>query len=106
MDPSREPEATVGDRRAGERRSAAAPLRITLERPVFDGVCDNLSETGVFFTSTERLRVTVELEEGGRRRVLHGHLVRVQRMSADSTGYAIELDRDPPGPIPGAARGG
>ena len=62
---------------------------------VFEGVSDNLSEAGVFFTSGERLRVTVEIDEpDGGRRVLSGHLVRVQRMSADSTGYAIEFERD------------
>jgi len=60
------------------RRPASGPLRVRLETEAFEGVCDNLSEAGVFFTSPERLRVRVELEgPDGTLRVLSGHLVRV-----------------------------
>jgi hypothetical protein len=95
MDSARIPPAALGDRRAGERRPSSAPLRITLEHKSFEGVSDNLSEAGVFFTSPERLRVRVELEVDGVLREFRGALVRVQRMSAESTGYAIEFDREP-----------
>jgi hypothetical protein len=93
MDPTREPSASVGERRVDERRLAQGALRITLETPRFEGQSGNLSDAGVFFTSAERLRVSVELVEDGVVRVRSGHLVRVQRMSEDSTGYAIEFDR-------------
>jgi len=95
MDRAEKPATSLDERRAGERRPSSAPLRVRLETGAFVGVSDNLSEAGVFFTSGERLRVTVEIDEpGGGRRILSGHLVRVQRMSADSTGYAIEFERD------------
>lgn len=94
MDPAEQPATSLDDRRLRERRPSSAPLRVRLETDAIEGVSDNLSEAGVFFTSGERLRVTVEIDDpGGGRRVLSGHLVRVQRMSADSTGYAIEFER-------------
>jgi hypothetical protein len=92
MEQPRNP-STVDDRRRDERRRSSAPMRVTILRPSFEGCSDNLSEAGVFFTSQERLAVEVEIEEGGVRHVRRGHLVRVQRMSPESTGYAIEFDR-------------
>lgn len=100
MEFERDREAALANRRQSERLASAAPLRVTLEEPAFEGVSDNLSEAGVFFTSTGRLRVRVELEVDGVRREFRGALVRVQRMSAESTGYAIEFDREPDGPLP------
>ena len=98
MEPVRQP--AVSDRRGGERISVAAPLTITFVQPSFTGVSDNASEGGVFFTSSERLRVVVELEVDGVRCQFPGSLVRVQRMSAESTGYAIEFEREAPAPLP------
>jgi len=100
VDPARDREAALDDRRSRERKPSSAPLRVTLQEPAFEGVSDNLSEAGVFFTSEGRLRVRVELEVDGVRREYTGALVRVQRMSADSTGYAIEFDREPAAPLP------
>ena len=100
MDSDRDREAALAERRLRERRPSSAPLRITLEEPAFEGVSDNLSEAGVFFTSPGRLRVRVELEVDGVRREFRGALVRVQRMSAESTGYAIEFEREPAPPLP------
>jgi hypothetical protein len=94
MESAREP--ALGNRRLGERMPSAAPLKITFVQPSFAGVCDNLSEGGVFFASADRLQVVVELEIDGVRREFRGALVRVQRMSAESTGYAIEFEREMP----------
>ena len=93
MDPTEKPASTVDERRARERSASYSNLRVRLETLAFEGVSDNLSEAGVYFTSSERLRVTVELEGSEGWRVLSGRLVRVQGMSPDSTGYAIEFDR-------------
>lgn len=94
MVPPSEPDRPAPERRVEERRATRAPLEVRLETLAIEGVCDNLSENGVFFTSQERLRVRVHLTDAeGVARELTGHLVRVQRMSAESTGYAIELDR-------------
>jgi hypothetical protein len=89
-----DPSPSAGERRNQERRPSRAPLRVTLVQPIFEGLSDNLSDAGVFFTSPGRLAVRVEIEEDGVRRVRTGYLVRVQRMSADSTGYAIEFERE------------
>ena len=85
-------EVQVG-RDAPPRRLAISAVRPFLHNWLvsFEGVADNLSETGVFFTSGQRLRVTVELEEPDGVQVRTGSLVRVQRMSPESIGYAIEF---------------
>jgi hypothetical protein len=93
MQEPHDPATSLDERRARERRDSTATLKVTVLAAALDGRSDNVSEAGVFFTSSERLAVEVELEEGGVRTVRTGHLVRVQRMSADSTGYAIEFDR-------------
>ena len=58
----------------------------------FEGRADSVSSAGVFFFSPDRLRVEVEYEEQGTTVVRLGTLVRVQRMSTETTGYAIEFD--------------
>ena len=45
----------------------------------------------LFFTDSS-LKVTVEIHEDGAKRKRTGRLVRVQRMSLDSTGFAVEFD--------------
>lgn len=93
MDDTHKPPPGVGERRASARAGPSLPLSITVENPSLLGRADNLSEAGVFFFSGERLRVRVEYEEDGRRLARPGWLVRVQRMSEETTGYAIEFDR-------------
>ena len=92
MSPHEKP-AGNHERRAVVRSSASSPMRITLVNPRFEGRADNLSNAGVFFFSPDRLRVTVEVEEDGQLLEHTGFLVRVQRMSEETTGYAIEFDR-------------
>lgn len=93
MEPSHQPPRGVGERRSTSRTGPSLPLSITVENPTLGGRSDNLSAAGVFFFSSERLRVRVEYEEDGERRTRMGWLVRVQRMSAETTGFAIEFDR-------------
>jgi hypothetical protein len=93
MQPPRPERTGVDDRRGDARRTSLARLSIHVESPSFGGQAENLSQAGVFFFSPDRVRVQVEIEEGGQRRVRGGTLVRVERMSADLTGYAIEFDR-------------
>lgn len=94
MDDTPKPPQGVGERRSSARAGPSLPLSITVENPGLAGRADNLSAAGVFFFSGERLRVRVEYEDGGKRLARRGWLVRVQRMSEATTGYAIEFDRD------------
>ncbi|HVS19866.1 MAG TPA: PilZ domain-containing protein [Planctomycetota bacterium] len=95
MDLPQDPPPGVGERRASARAGPSLPLSITVENPTLSGRSDNLSQAGVFFFSSERLRVRVEYDEDGRRRSRSGWLVRVQRMSSETSGYAVEFDRGP-----------
>ena len=85
--------ASLQERRATLRSSTSCPMRITLVQPRFEGRAENLSNAGVFFFSPDRLQVSVEIEQDGEVQVHSGVLVRVQRMSEETTGYAIEFDR-------------
>ncbi len=93
MNKPRSKRVEVDDRRSDSRRSSQANLHVTLESTPFGGQAENLSQAGVFFFSGDRLRVKVEIQDGESRSVRSGHLVRVERMSSDMTGYAIEFDR-------------
>jgi hypothetical protein len=94
MSPSETPPTQQGERRAIVRSGVSAALRITLENPTFAGRADSIGNAGVFFFSPDRLRVRVEYQENGEPRARTGYLVRVQRMSAETNGYAIEFDRE------------
>lgn len=84
--------AMTGERRAAERRDSNAGLRLTVDGVDLVGTTENVSGVGVLFFSEGSLRVSVEYEEDGQRRVRKGRLVRVQRMSLDNTGFAVEFD--------------
>lgn len=94
MDEPHQPPPGVGERRSSARAGPSVPLSFTVENPRLAGRADNLSGAGVFFFSGERLRVRVEYEEGGVRKVRRGWLARVQRMSEATTGFAIEFERE------------
>jgi hypothetical protein len=86
------PHSATDERRAAEREGSNASLRLTVDTLDLEGTTENISGVGVLFFSEGCLRVSVEIEEGGRRRVRKGRLVRVQRMSLENTGFAVEFD--------------
>jgi hypothetical protein len=79
-------------RRRAERRETTARLLVVIETPQFNGHADNLSEHGVFFSTNERVRVQVHVDEDGEQKCYLGKIVRVQQMNAQETGFAIEFD--------------
>lgn len=86
-------ELDTEERRKEMRVGSSKPLRVLVDTTDFGGRADNLSEAGVFFFSGDQLRVTVEIEVAGRLQTHQGHIVRVQRMSDETTGFAIEFDQ-------------
>ncbi len=94
MNPDYLPEhdTAIGERRALERDDVQSSLRLTIETDALSGVTENVSGIGVLFFTDGDLRVSVELEEDGVRTKRTGRLVRVQRMSLDNTGFAVEFD--------------
>ena len=89
-----EPSTQTGERRVSNRRDVTAPLAVTVQTARFGGETENVSQAGVFFFSSDRVRVQVEIQEPGKPVVTRtGSLVRVERMSEDTVGYAIEFDR-------------
>ncbi len=79
-------------RRRAERRETSAQLLIVIETTQFSGRADNLSEHGVFFFSNEQVRVQVRVDDGGVEKRFAGRIVRVQQMSKQESGFAIEFD--------------
>ena len=82
-------QAALDERRRAERVDHRAPLKLSLETSELQGTTENISGVGVLFFTEGSLRVSVELEGG---KVRSGRLVRVQRMSLENTGFAVEFD--------------
>jgi len=80
------------ERRTEQRQTSETQVTIHVETREFGGRTKNLSPAGVFFFSPDRLRVTIQIEDEHGRRAARGTLVRVERLNATSTGYAIEFD--------------
>ena len=90
---ARADEATgVDERRRSERIPMRAPLEMTVETAQLVGTTDNLSSIGVLFFSDDPLRVSIRVEVEGEEKLISGRLVRVQRMSDQSTGFAVEFE--------------
>ena len=83
----------VSERRSDTRQHADAEIRVEVSTDKFGGRAENLSQAGVFFFSGDKMRVQVEFEEEGKVQTRTGHLVRVERLSQDTIGYAIEFER-------------
>ena len=84
--------ARVDDRRHDMRTEAHVGISVRVDTESFGGRTQNVSQAGVFFFSSDRLRVSVELEQDGVLVTHCGHLVRVERMNEETTGFAIEFD--------------
>jgi hypothetical protein len=91
-DPTDRDQAT-GERRRDDRREYHVGINVQVDTAEFAGRTQNVSQAGVFFFSGDQLCVTVELEQDGERVRRKGHLVRVERMNAETTGFAIEFDQ-------------
>jgi len=88
-----EPTSTA-DQRRNDRRALEAPVKMRLETAELRGQSENLSRAGLLFFSDEPLRVTVEVDEPGGKRTYRGRLIRVQRMSEQATGLAVEFEAE------------
>jgi hypothetical protein len=85
---------SLSDRRRSDREESNSHVRVTIDAATFGGKAENVSPAGVFFFSTEQIRVRVELtDETGVLKHCTGRLRRVERMSDDETGFAIQFDR-------------
>ncbi len=84
--------AETQERRQDERCESQVGITVTADSTAFLGHAQNVSRAGVFFFSGDQLRVTVELERDGETVSRQGHLVRVERINEETTGFAIEFD--------------
>lgn len=84
---------SVGERRRSNRRDSEVGLEIRIDASTLRGQAENISTAGVFFFSTDPLNVRVHVHDSVSSKEYTGKLVRVERLSQDTTGYAIEFDR-------------
>ena len=84
----------VGERRRANRRDTDIHLEVVIESTTVEGRAENISTAGVFFFSDNPLPVTVRIRQDGHSQSYAGRLVRVERLSPETTGYVIEFDRD------------
>jgi len=90
--PDSDKASQTADMRKHDRVPEVGSLSMFSEEQRLQGQISNVSEGGVMFLSGESLRITVEIEREGTRSIRSGRLVRVQRMNADDTAYAVEFD--------------
>lgn len=88
-----EKSTSVGERRRASRRDADVHLEVQIDSESIHGQAENISAAGVFFFSRDPLKVTVKLHDGVTSQSYSGKLVRVERLSQETTGFAIEFDR-------------
>lgn len=82
----------VEERRRHPRIASTARVAMRLDTDELPGVAENLSAGGVLFFSPGELRVTLVIDDGGRRVERPGRLVRAQRMRGGKFGWAVEFD--------------
>jgi hypothetical protein len=83
----------IGERRRSTRRDVDLEIEVQLGSQSVHGRAENISSAGIFLFSGEPLRVTVRVSEEGDVKTFPGRLVRVERLSPETTGYAVEFDR-------------
>jgi len=88
-----EKSTSIGERRRATRRDTDVQLEVEIDARAIRGQAENISTAGVFFFSSDPLSVTVKLRDSASSQTYTGRLVRVERLSQDTTGYAIEFDR-------------
>ena len=93
-DPDQDKTNQTADMRKHDRIPEVGGLSMFSEEQRLEGKISNVSEGGVMFLSAESLRITVEIEHEGTRSIRSGRLVRVQRMNAVDTAYAVEFDAE------------
>jgi PilZ domain len=100
--------AAIADRRVARRHRFAAPLRVRIWRsnlPGWEAEAENLSETGIFFTSDPVLQVGMEIEvflempeeitgEPARAWLYTGHIVRADPIDSPrgKLGVGVQFD--------------
>jgi hypothetical protein len=95
MKPNRESRNTAAaDRRASPRRATPARVRLEVEARALEGQVENVSRTGVLFSTPENLRVVVEIGDGMDVTRRSGKLVRAQVIAPGRTGWAVEFDAE------------
>jgi len=83
---------STADQRRTDRRALEAEVTLRLETSVLAGQSDNISRAGILLYSDQPLRVSIEVNEPGGPRIYKGRLIRLQRISDESTGLAVEFD--------------
>jgi len=90
--PDDETNTQQSERRRSERIESEGALRIELVTRTLVGELSNHSRGGVLFYSREPIEVDVVLHDEGGTRTRRGRLVRVQKVDAGKSAYAVELD--------------
>ena len=92
MNPRENPMTQTSDRRLHRRRATTEKVRLSVEAMSITGEVENVSRSGILFYADGNLRVTIELEENGKKTTRNGRIVRAQRIRGSTFGWAIEFD--------------
>ena len=87
-----EKETNPGELRGGERQAHRANVVLSPAADPIQGLSDNVSREGIMFYTEGDLRVSVEFDGPDGRQRRSGRVVRVNRVSDEETGMAVEFD--------------
>jgi hypothetical protein len=92
MKPAREPKTAAAERRESPRRASSGRVGLEVESRALEGQVENVSKTGILFSTPESLRVVVEIRIGDAVERKSGRLVRAQVIAPGRIGWAVEFD--------------
>lgn len=93
MESPRKP-VKVSDQRESERQAAAGQLGFAVPAQELQGELQDASPNGIMFYADGPLQVQVEFEQGGKRVMRTGRLVRLQKADEVRSVVAVEFDRE------------
>jgi PilZ domain len=92
-DPHRElHDLEVEERRRHLRVPSAARVSMRMDAREFSGTARDLSAGGLLFLSPGDVRLTLVIDDAGKRVERTGRLVRALRLRGESFGWAVEFD--------------
>ncbi len=84
---------TAADRRRNPRRATPAEVSIDFEGSSLQGAGRNISDSGLYFVTSDELKVHVTIEHNGQKTQVPARLVRIDDVTPSTWGVALKFDQ-------------
>ncbi|MEW6743269.1 MAG: PilZ domain-containing protein [Planctomycetota bacterium] len=88
-----EPEIRV-EKRGSPRKPTTATFTVHIDSTSLFGAGRNISRGGAYLVTSDPISVEVSWRDRGGERVARGRLVRIERLTSESLGVALQFDRE------------